>query len=202
MVRAAEQQQGRRSAVRACELPSHGAYFTHAKYRQLHLAAVVARAHEAPRPVVPLRRHRGFGRYPASSLPTTAPTKCLRPLDPLVSFPVAPEATRGQPIAVLHLTEKPSWVFGTAVSRWVPFHFFLPSGGADPAPSIPVRIILGTHLGHEGHFWPPPCRGAANVRAGTGPGPRFGHRVPKSAPTGWAIPPDPQQARGGQIPVR
>ena len=86
--------------------------------------------------------------------------------------------------------------------RWVPFHFFLPSGGANGAPSIPVRIILGTHLGHEGHFWPPPCRGAGNVRAGTGPGPRFGHRVPKSGPTGWAIPPDPQKARGGETPVQ
>ena len=140
LVRAAEQQQGRRSAVCACELPSHGAYFTHAKYRQLHLAAVVARAHEAPRPVVPLRRHRGFGRYPASSLPTTAPTKCLRPLDPLVSFPVAPEATRGQRFAVLHLTEEPSWVFRTrelegyflpCLSRW--------AGRATPRPLAKFR---------------------------------------------------------------
>ena len=63
-------------------------------------------------------------------------------------------------------------------------------------------FALGTHLGHDGHLWPPPCRGAGNVRAGTGPGPRFGHRVPKSGPTGWAIPPDPQQARGGEIPVQ
>ena len=86
--------------------------------------------------------------------------------------------------------------------RWVPFHFFLPSNRATGARSIPVRIIPGTHLDREGHFWPPPCRGAGNVRAGTGPGPRFGHRVPKSGPTGWAIPPDPQQARGGEIPVQ
>ena len=86
--------------------------------------------------------------------------------------------------------------------RSVASHFFLPSGGADPAPSIAVRTILATHLGHGGHFRPPPCRGAGNVRAGTGPGPRFGHRVPKSGPTGWAIPPDPQQARGGEIPVQ
>ena len=36
---------------------------------------------------------------------------------------------------------------------------------ADPARSIAARIILGTHLGHEGHFCTPPSRGAANVRA-------------------------------------
>jgi hypothetical protein len=40
------------------------------------------------------------------------------------------------------------------------------------------------------------------VRAGTGTGPRFGHRVFKSAATGWAISADPQQARGGKIPVQ
>ena len=80
--------------------------------------------------------------------------------------------------------------------------FFLPPFRARRARSIAGRIIPGTHLDHEGHFWPPPCRGAGNVRAGTGPRPRFGHRVPKSGPAGWAIPPDPQQPRGGEIPVR
>ena len=52
------------------------------------------------------------------------------------------------------------------------------------------------------NFLAPSRASAGNARAGTEPGPRFGHRVPKSGPTGWAIPPDPQQARGGQIPVR
>ena len=65
-----------------------------------------------------------------------------------------------------------------------------------------VRKTRSTPLDHEGHFCTPPCRRAGNVRAGTGPGPRFGHRAPKSGPTGWAIPPDPQQARGGEIPVQ
>ena len=98
--------------------------------------------------------------------------------------------------------EQPIFLNYRSVTRWVPFHFFLPLGGASAAPSMAVRIIPGTPLHHEGHFWPPPCRGAGNVRAGTGPGPRFGHRVPKSGPTGWAIPPDPQQARGGEIPAQ
>ena len=73
-------------------------------------------------------------------------------------------------------------------------------GVARPAPW--PNMVLHTALHHGGHFCIPPCRGAGNVRAGTGPGPRFGHRVPKSGPTGWAIPPDPQQPRGGQIPVQ
>ena len=145
LVRAAEQQQGRLLAFRACELPSHGAYFTHANCRQLHLAAVVARAHEAPRPVVPLRRHRGFGRYPASSLPTTAPTKCLRPLDPLVSFPVAPEATRGQRFAVLHLTEEPSWVIRTRELEGSPSIFFFVRFGR-PAPDA-TQALERRHSG-------------------------------------------------------
>ena len=185
-------------AFRACELPSHGAYFTHANCRQLHLAAVVARAHEAPRPVVPLRRHRGFGRYPASSLPTTAPTKCLRPLDPLVSFPVAPEATRGQRFAVLHLTEEPSWVIRTReLEGFLSVFFFRRFGQTRPGRSRYESPWVRTWK-----ILPPSRASAGNVRAGTGPGPRFGHRVPKSVPTGWAIPPDPQQARGGEIPVQ
>ena len=47
--------------------------------------------------------------------------------------------------------------------RWVPFDFFLPSGGATGAPPIPVRVIPGTHLGHEGHFSGPGGRTAARV---------------------------------------
>ena len=158
MVRAAEQQQGRLLAFRACELPSHGAYFTHANCRQLHLAAVVARAHEAPRPVVPLRRHRGFGRYPATSLPTTAPTKCLRPLDPLVSFPVAPEATRGQRFAALHLTEEPSWVIRTRELDGSPSIFFFHRTGVLPPLACwgsggmaqPVGPLFGTRWPNRG----------------------------------------------------
>ena len=74
-----------------------------------------------------------------------------------------------------------------------------------PGPGFGLPWAAGGQVGWPsrwGHFWPPPCRGAGNVRAGTGPGPRFGDRVPKSAPTGWAIPPDPQQPRGGEIPVQ
>ena len=98
--------------------------------------------------------------------------------------------------------EEPIFLNYRSVTRGVPFHFFLPSFRAYPARSIAVRTIPGTHLGHEGHFWPPPCRGAGNVRAGTEPGARFGRADSPGAPTGWAIPPDPQQPRGGEIPVQ
>ena len=116
--------------------------------------------------------------------------------------PAAGGGRTGPPNRWIWSADLPNEMGSKSTRRWVPFHFFLPSGGANGAPSIAVRISEGTPLGHEGHFWPPPCRGAGNVRAGTGPGPRFGHRVPKSVPTGWAIPPDPQQARGGEIPVQ
>ena len=116
--------------------------------------------------------------------------------------PAAGGCRTGPPNRWIWSADLPNEMGSKSTRRGVPFHFFLPSNRADPARSIAVRISEGTPLGHEGHFWPPPCRGAANVRAGTGPGPRFGHRVPKSVPTGWAIPPDPQQPRGGEIPVQ
>ena len=68
--------------------------------------------------------------------------------------------------------------------------------------ATPGRMVLKPSWVRTWNFLAPSRASAGNVRAGTGTGPRFGHRVPKSGPTGWAIPPDPQQARGGQIPVR
>ena len=69
-------------------------------------------------------------------------------------------------------------------------------------PTRPRTMVLKASWVRTWNFLAPSRASAGNVRAGTGTGPRFGHRVPKSGPTGWAIPPDPQQARGGQIPVR
>ena len=96
----------------------------------------------------------------------------------------------------------PNEMGSKSTRRSVCSRFFLPlfraNGARFPGEVsyfIPACVMRAT-FGH------PPCRGAGNVRAGTGPGPRFGHRVPKSVPTGWAIPPDPQQPRGGQIPVQ
>ena len=157
-------------AFRACELPSHGAYFTHANCRQLHLAAVVARAHEAPRPVVPLRRHRGFGRYPASSLPTTAPTKCLRSLDPLASFSVAPAATRGQRIAVLHLTEEPSWVIRSRELTPCPSVFFFRRFGPTPPDRSPYESDRAPTWVMRATFGHPPAEGPGTYARERDPG--------------------------------
>ena len=80
--------------------------------------------------------------------------------------------------------------------------FFSPAVSGARRPNPWRSFVLGTPLHHGGHFCTPPCRGAGNVRAGTEPGARFGRADSPGAPTGWAIPPDPQQARGGEIPVR
>ena len=44
--------------------------------------------------------------------------------------------------------------------------------------------------------------GAGNVSGRAVRQPPFGRADSPGAPTGWAIPPDPQQARGGEIPVQ
>ena len=87
-------------------------------------------------------------------------------------------------------------------TKTVPSPFFRPPFRAHRARSNGTKTSEGTDLGDGGHFCSPPCRGAGNVRAGTEPGARFGRADSAGAPTGWAIPPDPQQARGGKIPVQ
>ena len=79
-------------------------------------------------------------------MPTTAPMKCLRVLDPLASFPAAPEATRGQRMAVFHLGEKAcgdlrSQLRGRCESRF----FFRCFGRA-----APDRMVLRP-------YFTPPC---------------------------------------------
>ena len=81
-----------------------------------------------------------------------------------------------------------------------PYFLFCPSRRFGPR--RPELLAYEPYWVRTWNFLAPSRASAGNVRAGTGTGPRFGHRVPKSGPTGWAIPPDPQQARGGQIPVR
>ena len=101
-------------------------------------------------------------------------------------------------MACLVLREEASWVMRTTVLNPFPRRFFARFFGRTP----PDRMVLKPPRERTWNFLAPSRASAGNVRAGTGTGPRFGHRVPKSGPTGWAIPPDPQQARGGQIPVR
>ena len=56
-----------------------------------------------------------------------------------------------------------------------------------------------------GTFGPPGTQqgeGGGNVRGAAVGRPPTGRPASPGAATGWAIPPDPQQARGGEIPVR
>ena len=175
--------------------------FTYAKYSQSSLFSFVAGAHKAARPVVQLRGHRRLCRLGASLLPNTAPMKCPRGPVPWVVAKASGEAARDQEMAHLVLARSlvslsdlsfqdgMKAVFSSAVSG---------HGGPMPWPNM----VLHTALHHGGHFCTPPCRGAGNVRAGTEPGARFGRADSPGAPTGWAIPPDPQQARGGKTPVQ
>ena len=82
----------------------------------------------------------------------------------------------------------------------VPFLFFLPLDRAHRARHVGVRISEGTDLEN---FAPQAPRGRKRQRAGRSAAqPRFGRADSPGAPTGWAIPPDPQQPRGGEIPVQ
>ena len=55
---------------------------------------------------------------------------------------------------------------------------------------------MGATFGH------PPAEGPGTYARERDPGrgSATSHQVPKSGPAGWAIPPDPQKARGGEIP--
>ena len=105
----------------------------------------------------------------------------------------------------------PTW-FQSAISRCnparkstrrkVPWPFFGPLGGADPAPHDGTKSVLGTHLELLAPQAPSRGEGGGNVRGAAVGRPPTGRPASPGAATGWAIPPDPQQARGGQIPVR
>ena len=88
------------------------------------------------------------------------------------------------------------------LSRKVPWPFFGPLGGADPAPPDGTKSALGTHLELLAPQAPSRGEGGGNVRGAAVGRPPTARRASPGAPTGWVIPPDPQQARGGKIPVR
>ena len=68
--------------------------------------------------------------------------------------------------------------------------------------STPHRTVLKPHWVLA--FKKITRRGApgGNVRGAAVGRPLVGRRASPGAATGWAIPPDPQQARGGKIPVQ
>ena len=88
------------------------------------------------------------------------------------------------------------------VLRKVAWPFFGLLGGADPAPSHGTKSALGTHLELLAPQAPSRGEGGGNVRGAAFGRPPTGRPASPGAATGWAIPPDPQQARGGEIPVR
>ena len=84
----------------------------------------------------------------------------------------------------------------------VPWPFFGPLGGANGAPHDGTKSAQGTHLELLAPQAPSRGEGGGNVRGAAVGRPPTGRPASPGAATGWAIPPDPQQARGGEIPVR
>ena len=112
------------------------------------------------------------------------------------------EAVTDQEMACLLFAQELSGISKTASSRKVPWPFFGPLGGAAAAPPNGTKSALGTHLEEKSPQAPSRGEGGGNVRGAAVGRPPTGRRASPGAATGWAIPPDPQQARGGKILVR
>ena len=112
------------------------------------------------------------------------------------------EAVTDQEMACLLFAQEVSGISKSASSARVPWPFFGPLGGADPAPHNRTKSVPGTHLELLAPQAPSRGEGGGNVRGAAVGRPPTGRPASPGAATGWAIPPDPQQARGGQIPVR
>ena len=95
------------------------------------------------------------------------------------------EAATDQEMAHLLLAEEGLEPLKSQPSGRSPRRFFFRWAG----PPAPRTMALKPYRAPTWNFLAPSRASAGNVRAGTEPGPRFGHRVPKSGPTGWAIPP-------------
>ena len=80
----------------------------------------------------------------------------------------------------------------------LPSCFFFHEAGPPP----PRTWVYETLRQRTWKILAPRHPGAGNVSGRAVRQPPFGRADSPGAPTGWAIPPDPQQARGGEIPVR
>ena len=85
-------------------------FLTHDKGRQLHLAAVLVRAHEPARPLVARRAHRRICRSRVAFLLNTAPMKCLKGPVPRVVATASGEAAADQEMAHLLLAQELSGI--------------------------------------------------------------------------------------------
>ena len=103
-------------------------------------------------------------------------------------------------MACLVLRQEASWVMRTTVLNPFPRRFFFRWAGRTPPRTMapkPARARTWTW-----NFWPPRHPAGGNVRGAAVGRPPTGRPASPGAATGWAIPPDPQQARGGEIPVQ
>ena len=85
-------------------------FLTHDKGRQLHLAAVLVRAHEPARPLVARRAHRRICRSRVAFLLNTAPMKCLKGPVLWVVTTASGEAAADQEMAHLLLAQELSGI--------------------------------------------------------------------------------------------
>ena len=101
-------------------------FLTHDKGRQLHLAAVLVRAHEPARPLVARRAHRRICRSRVNFLLNTAPMKCLKGPVPWLGVvaTASGEAAADQEMAHLLLAEELSGISRSEELRRYPPSFF------------------------------------------------------------------------------
>ena len=112
------------------------------------------------------------------------------------------EAVTDQEMACLLFAQEVSGISKSASSRKVPWPFFAPKYRASAARTFGTKSALGTHLELLAPQAPSRGEGGGNVRGAAVGRPPTGRPASPGAATGWAIPPDPQQARGGKIPVQ
>ena len=100
-------------------------FLTHDKGRQLHLAAVLVRAHEPARPLVARRAHRRICRSLVAFLLNTAPMKCLKGPVPRVVATASGEAAADQEMAHLLLAQELSGISRSSeeLGRYPPSFF-------------------------------------------------------------------------------
>ena len=112
------------------------------------------------------------------------------------------EAVTDQEMACLLFAQELSGISKSGTSTSVPWPFFAPKYRARRARSDGTKSVLGTDLELLAPQAPSRGEGGGNVRGAAVGRPPTGRPASPGAATGWAIPPDPQQARGGEIPVR
>ena len=128
----------------------------------------------------------------------TAPMKCLKGPVPRVVATSSGEAAADQEMAHLLLAQELSGISRSEEPGRCPPSFFARRNG----PTRPDRMVLKPYWALAFEETTPRHPPAGNVRGPAVGRPPMGRRASPGAATGWGIPPDPQEARGGEIPVR